>query len=49
MSCARTTFSAGGESEIEEVSANEVEIRPKELLPIFDHFHSISQSWDERC
>ncbi|PNX67365.1 hypothetical protein L195_g055590, partial [Trifolium pratense] len=29
----RTVFDAGGESEIEKISANEVEIRRKELLP----------------
>lgn len=41
-------YSAGGESEIEKISANEVEIRRKELLPVFDNFHSIRPSWNER-
>ncbi|KAJ1433021.1 Breast carcinoma amplified sequence 3 [Sesbania bispinosa] len=48
VSCARTSFSAGGESEIEKFSSSEVEIRRKELLPVFDHFHSIRSSWNER-
>ncbi|CAJ2629216.1 unnamed protein product [Trifolium pratense] len=33
MNSGRTVFDAGGESEIEKISANEVEIRRKELLP----------------
>jgi len=48
MGCAGTSFSAGGESEIEKVPANEVEITRKELMPVFDHFHSIRSSWNER-
>ncbi|KAK7285423.1 hypothetical protein RJT34_20193 [Clitoria ternatea] len=48
MSCAGTSFSAGGESEIEKIPANEVEIRQKELLPVFDHFHSIRSTWNDR-
>ncbi|KAJ1435725.1 WD40/YVTN repeat-like-containing domain superfamily [Sesbania bispinosa] len=48
MNSVRTIFSGGGESEIEKISANEVEIRRKELLPVFDHFHSIRPSWNER-
>lgn len=48
MNSGRTVSSAGGESEIEKISANEVEIRRKELLPVFDHFHSIRPSWNER-
>lgn len=47
MNSGRTVSSAGGESEIEKISANEVEIRRKELLPVFDHFHSIRPSWNE--
>ncbi|KAI4349570.1 hypothetical protein L6164_010145 [Bauhinia variegata] len=38
----------GGEIEIEKVSAIEVEIKRRELLPVFDHFHSIRPSWNER-
>lgn len=34
----------GGEIEIEKVSANEVDIRRKDLLPVFDHFHSVYSS-----
>ncbi|KAL5155018.1 Autophagy-related protein 18g [Glycine soja] len=48
MSCAGASFSGTGEFEIEKVPANEVEIRRKELLPVFDHFHSIRSSWNER-
>lgn len=48
MNSVKTIFSSGGESEIENISANEVEIRRKELLPVFDHFHSIRPSWNER-
>lgn len=48
MSCAGASFSVGGEFEVEKVPANEVEIRRKELLPVFDHFHSIRSSWNER-
>ncbi|XP_027363430.1 autophagy-related protein 18g-like isoform X2 [Abrus precatorius] len=48
LNSVRTSFSAGGESEIERISANEIEIRQKELLPVFDHFHSIRPSWNER-
>ncbi|XP_071725217.1 autophagy-related protein 18g [Rutidosis leptorrhynchoides] len=38
----------GGESEIEKLAANEVEIKRKELLPVFDHFHSIKSGWSDR-
>lgn len=48
LSSMRASSIDGGESEIEEISVNEVEIRRKELLPVFDHFHSIRQSWIER-
>ncbi|KAK2403699.1 autophagy-related protein 18h [Trifolium repens] len=48
MNSGRTVFDAGDESEIEKISANEVEIRRKELLPVFDHFQSIRRSWNER-
>ncbi|GAV89217.1 WD40 domain-containing protein/BCAS3 domain-containing protein [Cephalotus follicularis] len=40
---------AGGEFKIEEVSIHEVEIRRKELLPVFDHFHGIKSGWNDRA
>ncbi|XP_019051469.1 PREDICTED: autophagy-related protein 18g-like [Nelumbo nucifera] len=39
---------AGGEIEIEKVPVHEVEIRRKDLLPVFDHFHSIKSDWNDR-
>lgn len=38
----------GGEIEIEKVSANEVDIRRKDLLPVFDNFHSVYSSMRNR-
>ncbi|KAK9282136.1 hypothetical protein L1049_005048 [Liquidambar formosana] len=38
----------GGEFEIERVPVHEVEIRRKDLLPVFDHFHSIKSGWNDR-
>ena len=37
-----------GEFEIEKVPVHEVEIKSKELLPVFDHFHSIKSGWNDR-
>jgi hypothetical protein len=37
----------GQEIEIEKVPVHEVEIRRKDLLPVFDHFHR-SPEWSER-
>ncbi|WVZ07449.1 hypothetical protein V8G54_020795 [Vigna mungo] len=48
MSSMGASFSATGEFEIDRVPANEIEIKQKELLPVFDHFHSIRSSWNER-
>ncbi|XP_028762249.1 autophagy-related protein 18g isoform X2 [Neltuma alba] len=48
MNSLRTSTVASGESEIEQISVNEVEVKRKELLPVFDHFHSIRPSWNER-
>ncbi|KAL1369172.1 hypothetical protein HN51_023289 [Arachis hypogaea] len=48
MNSVQTSSIDSGESEIEKISANEVEIRQKELLPVFDHFHSTRPSWSER-
>ncbi|KAM7472749.1 hypothetical protein LguiA_010932 [Lonicera macranthoides] len=36
---------AGGEIEIEKVPVHEVEMRRKDLLPVFDRFHSINSDW----
>ncbi|XP_060218007.1 autophagy-related protein 18h-like [Lycium barbarum] len=38
---------AAGEIEIEKIPVNEVEIRRKDLLPVFDHFHRISSKWSD--
>ncbi|KAK3193933.1 hypothetical protein Dsin_025243 [Dipteronia sinensis] len=48
MDSPRVNNCAGGEFEIEEVPIHEVEIKRKELLPVFDHFHSIKSSWNNR-
>ncbi|GAB4829756.1 hypothetical protein Ancab_019411 [Ancistrocladus abbreviatus] len=37
-----------GEFQIEKVPASEVEVRRKDLLPVFDHFHGIKSAWSER-
>ncbi|CAH8382842.1 unnamed protein product [Eruca vesicaria subsp. sativa] len=37
-----------GEMEIEKVSANEIDIRRKDLLPVFDNFHSVYSSMRNR-
>lgn len=39
---------AAGEFEVEKIPVNEVEIRRKDLLPVFDHFHSIKSGWNDR-
>lgn len=38
----------GGEFEIEKLPMQEVEIKRKELLPVFDNFHSIKSEWSDR-
>lgn len=38
---------AAGEIEIEKIPVNEVEIRRKDLLPVFDHFHRIPSKWSD--
>ncbi|CAA7036828.1 unnamed protein product [Microthlaspi erraticum] len=38
----------GGEMEIEKVEANEVDIRRKDLLPVFDNFHSVYSTMRNR-
>ncbi|KAL0793644.1 hypothetical protein Bca101_065021 [Brassica carinata] len=41
-------YHGGGEIEIEKLSANEVDIRKKDLLPVFDNFHSVYSSMRNR-
>jgi len=41
-------LSTRGEIEIENIPANEIEIKQKDLLPIFDHFHRIQSTWGDR-
>ncbi|ESR46467.1 hypothetical protein CICLE_v10000138mg [Citrus x clementina] len=38
----------GGETELENIPAHCIEIRRKDLLPLFDHFHSIQADWSDR-
>lgn len=37
-----------GEIEIEKVPVHEVEIRQRDLLPVFDHFLRIQSDWGDR-
>ncbi|CAL9770288.1 unnamed protein product [Musa acuminata subsp. burmannicoides] len=37
-----------GEIEIEKLSFNEVEIRRKDLLPVFEQFHGFQSDWNDR-
>ncbi|KAK3031618.1 hypothetical protein RJ639_035624, partial [Escallonia herrerae] len=37
----------GGEVEIEKIPAREVEIRQKDLLPVFNRFHRIHSDWSD--
>ncbi|KAJ0245199.1 Autophagy-related protein 18g [Hirschfeldia incana] len=48
MDSPKDNSSTGGESEIESVPAHELEIKQKKLLPVFDHFHSIKATSEER-
>jgi hypothetical protein len=41
-------FLTNGEIEIEDIPVNEVEIRQKVLLPVYDHFHKIQFTWGDR-
>ncbi|GMJ11198.1 homolog of yeast autophagy 18 (ATG18) H [Hibiscus trionum] len=43
-----TTDQSGGEIEIEQMPAHEVEIRQKDLLPVFEHFHMLRPEWNNR-
>ncbi|XP_018825265.1 autophagy-related protein 18g-like isoform X1 [Juglans regia] len=48
MDSPRVDILSGGEFEIEKVPTHEVEIRRKELLPVFDHFLGIKSDWSDR-
>ncbi|XP_024031449.1 autophagy-related protein 18h isoform X2 [Morus notabilis] len=39
---------SGGEIEIEKIPVTEVEIKRKDLLPVFDHFSRIQSNWGDR-
>ncbi|XVF42049.1 hypothetical protein PTKIN_Ptkin01aG0329000 [Pterospermum kingtungense] len=39
---------SGGEIEIEQMPSHEVEIRQRDLLPVFEHFHRIQSEWSDR-
>lgn len=44
----RAECSSGGEFEIEMASSHEIEIRHKDLLPIFDNFPRARSGWIDR-
>lgn len=48
MECQRGDSFPGGEFEVEKVPIHEIEMRQKELLPVFHQFHSIKSSWNDR-
>lgn len=48
MSSPRINSNAGGEFEIENVPAHEIEVREKELLPCFDHCLSLKSGCNDR-
>lgn len=43
-----TVDQSGGETEIEQMPSQEVEIRQRDLLPIFEPFHRIQPDWNDR-
>ncbi|XVE89758.1 hypothetical protein DITRI_Ditri20bG0020600 [Diplodiscus trichospermus] len=43
-----TADQSGGEIEIEHMPSHEVEIRQRDLLPVFEHFHRIQSGWNDR-
>ncbi|KAE8685501.1 Autophagy-related protein 18g [Hibiscus syriacus] len=49
MDSPRPNSCESGEFEIEQVPVHEVEIKSKELLPVFDSFQRIKSSWNDRC
>ncbi|XP_022719309.1 autophagy-related protein 18h-like isoform X2 [Durio zibethinus] len=38
----------GGEIEIEQMPVHEIEIRQRDLLPVFEHFRRIQSEWNDR-
>ena len=48
MDSPRVNSHNDGGFEIEKVTIHEVELKRKELLPVFDHFHSIKSGWNDR-
>ncbi|CAN6693871.1 unnamed protein product [Malus baccata var. baccata] len=48
MGCPRADSFIGGEFETEKVPVHEIEMRQKDLLPVFEQFHFIKSSWDDR-
>ncbi|XVE62937.1 hypothetical protein DITRI_Ditri06bG0159400 [Diplodiscus trichospermus] len=43
-----TSDQSRGEIEIEKMPAHEVEIRQRDLLPVFEHFHRLQSEWNDR-
>jgi len=39
----------GGEIEIEKIPYLEIEIKRKDLLPVFEQFHKVKPDWNGRC
>ncbi|XWS57601.1 hypothetical protein CRYUN_Cryun09bG0187700 [Craigia yunnanensis] len=42
-----TADQSGGEIKIEQMPSHEVEIRQRDLLPVFEHFHRIQSEWND--
>ncbi|XP_076901145.1 autophagy-related protein 18g-like [Bidens hawaiensis] len=49
MKSANVEGFANGEALIENIPCHEVDIRRKDLLPVFDHFNSLKSGWDDRA
>lgn len=43
-----TEHHTGGETELEKVHVHEIEIKRRDLLPVFDHFLRIQSDWNDR-
>ncbi|XVF31267.1 hypothetical protein REPUB_Repub16aG0130900 [Reevesia pubescens] len=43
-----TADQSGGEIEIEQMHTYEIEIRRRDLLPVFEHFHRLQSEWNDR-
>lgn len=39
---------SGGEIEIEKFPVNEVELKRKDLFPVFDYFQRVKPDWSDR-